>query len=338
MKRARLLFGSALFLLALATPTMANAIVLPCDSVVACLPRPVPLECPTVQITEGGQSVSFNTEFCDLAVDKQVSINGGTFVEADTAPDAAQAQVGDTVTYKIKVTNNSSEGLTPHGIVYVSDVLPGGVTYVSSSATAGNYITNGFFANYWYLPLLNGDNTSNLPATLTITTTSNATGLYQNTATLAKYDINGQCDGGCPYVDANAANDSNDAWIDPQIQVTRTPPPPPPPPTTSVGSDPDLCSNLDGFQFTVPAGFTRDKQTNICTPDQPPQAPKVLSVSTTAPTPPSEPSPPQVLAASTLSNTGSSLVESLIAGLLVIATLGLAIYGRLARKPSFLDI
>lgn len=156
-------------------------------------------------------------QICDLSVDKQVSINSSSFVEADTSADAAQAQVGDTVTWKIVVTNNSSEGLTPHGAVYVHDLLPSGVSYGSSSATAGNYITSGFFANYWYIPLLNSDSRTNLPATLTITSTSTATGLFQNTATLAKYDA-GSCDGGCAYVDGDPTNDSNDAWIDPSAK------------------------------------------------------------------------------------------------------------------------
>lgn len=160
-------------------------------------------------------------QVCDLSVDKQVSVNGGAFVEADTSADAAQAHVGDTITWKITVTNTSTEGLTPHGTVYVSDVLPSGVAYVSSSATSGNYLTSGLFANDWYLPLLQSDGgdgfVTTLPATLTITSTSTSTGLFKNTATLAKYD-QGSCDGGCTYVDGDPTNDSNDAWIDPSAK------------------------------------------------------------------------------------------------------------------------
>ncbi len=156
---------------------------------------------------------------CDLNVDKLVSVNGGPFVEADTSADAAQATVGDTITWKIIVSNNSTEGLIPYGFVYVHDVLPSGVAYVNSSASAGNYITSGFFANYWYIPLLGGGEfpSTTLPATLTITSTSTATGLFKNTATLAKYDT-GSCDGGCVYADGDPTNDSNDAWIDPSAK------------------------------------------------------------------------------------------------------------------------
>ncbi len=165
-----------------------------------------------------GEPSFVTSEGCDLSVDKQVSINGGAYTEADTSADAAQAHVGDTVTWKIIVTNMSSEGLTPTGTVYVSDVLPAaGVSYVSSSATAGNYQTTGFFANNWVLPLLDGSSATTLPATLTLTTTSTATGLFQNTATLSKFD-NGHCDGGCVYNDADSSNNSNDAWIDPSAK------------------------------------------------------------------------------------------------------------------------
>jgi uncharacterized repeat protein (TIGR01451 family) len=173
-------------------------------------PIPVQVQCSHDPDLHDGQ--------CDLAVDKQVSVDGGAYVEADTSTDAAQANVGDTITWKITVTNNSSGGYTPTGVVYVHDVLPSaGVNYVSSSATAGDYITSGFFADYWYLPLFNSDEESNLPATLTLTTTSTATGLFENTATLSKYD-QGNCDGGCTYSDADPSNDSNDAWIDPSAK------------------------------------------------------------------------------------------------------------------------
>jgi uncharacterized repeat protein (TIGR01451 family) len=208
---------------------------------------------------------------CDLAVDKQVSVNGGAFVEADTPADAAQAHVGDTITWKITVTNESTEGFTPTGTVYVNDLLPTGVAYVSSSATSGNYITSGLFANHWLLPLLQSDGDggfiTTLPATLTITSTSNSTGLFENIATLDKYD-NGHCDGGCVYGDSNPDNDSNDAWIDPSAP------------------------------------------------------PAVLGLNS---------GDPQVLA---LTNTGSSTVPSLIAGILIVGTLGIAGYGRLYRRPN----
>ena len=204
---------------------------------------------------------------CDLAVDKQVSFNGGPFVEADTSADAAQGHVGETVVWKITVTNTSTSGFEPTGTVYVQDILPSaGVSYVSSTATAGSYITSGFFQNYWELPLLQSDGedgfVTTLPATLTITSTATSVGLFQNTATLAKYD-NGRCDGGCTYADDNDSNDSNDAWIDPSTQ------------------------------------------------------PQVLGSSTTDPT---------------LTNTGSGVTESIVAGGLIAITLAVVLVGRRSSK------
>lgn len=160
-------------------------------------------------------SEEFPEGACDLAVDKLVSVNGGAFVEADTSADAAQAQVGDTITWKIILTNESSDGFTPYGWAHVKDLLPSGVSYVSSSATIGVYNTSGSFVNEWTVPLANSDGFSNLPATLTIVSTSTATGLFQNTAELTGYEYPFGPDGAVPYQDDNDSNDSNDAWIDP---------------------------------------------------------------------------------------------------------------------------
>lgn len=227
-----------------------------------------PLQCPTVD----GEFVNFNFDNCDLSVDKQVSVNGGAFVEADTSSAAASAHVGDTVTWQITVTNTNPD-FTPHGFVYIQDILPSGVTYGSYTATSGTYTPNdgSFFQNMWSLPLLQASGNSfvtTLPATLTITTTANSVGTFQNTTPFAKYDT-GSCDGGCPYSDADPDNNSNDAWINVQT------------------------------------------------------APKVLGETT---------GDPQVLA---LVDTGSSTTESLIAGLLIIATVGVLVYSRSARKRVY---
>jgi uncharacterized repeat protein (TIGR01451 family) len=204
MKSIRLRLTSASFALAIFSPVLIGG--------VASAQRIVQLPCPVVIEDGEFSSVNNNYENCDLSVDKLVSVNGGAFVEADTSSDAAFAHVGDTVTWKIIVTNNSPEGLTPHGVVYVKDELPSGVSYQSYSATNGtyNYNDGSLFENDWVLPLQD-----TLPATLTITTKSISTGLFQNTAILSLYDT-GSCDGGCPYADADPSNNSNDAWIDPQ--------------------------------------------------------------------------------------------------------------------------
>lgn len=178
------------------------------------------LQCPT----SDGEFVNFNSENCDLSVDKQVSVNGGAFVEADTSAAAAGAHVGDTVTWQITVTNTDPD-FTPHGTVYIRDLLPTGVTFNSYTATAGTYHNDDgtFFANNWILPMLQTvgqDTVTTLPATLTITTHASSVGLFDNIAVFSKYDT-GSCDGGCLYQDANPDNDSNDAWvnIEPAPQV-----------------------------------------------------------------------------------------------------------------------
>src|SRR5258708_7003277 len=66
---------------------------------------------------------------CDLKIDKQVSINGSAYAEADTSPEAVQAVIGDTVTWKITVSNTSCMGQIPVGKATVHDVLPSGSVF-----------------------------------------------------------------------------------------------------------------------------------------------------------------------------------------------------------------
>lgn len=228
MKRARLLLASASFIFMLAVPAVARAFT-------------EPLRCPTIIDDE----VSYNYDSCDLSIDKQVSVNGGPFENADTSGAAAAAQVGDTVTWKITVTNDSTPDLTPHGFVYINDVLPSSVSFSSYIASAG-----AFGSNTWTLPLMNEEG-SNLPATLTLTTDASEAGLAQNTAAFSRYDPGG-CDGCSGYTDANSEHDSNDAWVNikqkpsdgaPPPPVTEQTPPPSNPPqvlglSTTVGNPP----------------------------------------------------------------------------------------------------
>jgi len=95
----------------------------------------------------------------DLAITKTVS---------PTNPD-----VNSNVVFTIGLTNN---GPSNAAAVEVTDVLPAGYGYISSTATAGSYNnTNG----KWTLGTVNNAAT----ATLSITAKVNATGAYTNTAT-----------------------------------------------------------------------------------------------------------------------------------------------------------
>lgn len=204
----------------------AVPLMLPLGAVVHAQAAPdlQPLQC---RHTSDG--IFYSSEGCDLAVDKQVSINGGAFVEADTSATAAQAQVGDTVTWKVTVSNNTPDQgsiefpdpSNPFGLVRVSDILPtAGVSYDGTSYTAsvGNYSSN-----VWEIVLFDTTDPAhtNLPATLTIVTHATATGLYENTAKLSDYNpctSENTCSWQGGYQDANSANDSNDAWIDPSAK------------------------------------------------------------------------------------------------------------------------
>lgn len=193
MKKLRLLVILALF---------ASVFVLPLTVTTKAGAEAYKLKC----MNSDGEFSNTTTEGCDMAITKRVSVNGGAFFDADTSSSAVQAHIGDKVTWRIVVTNKSESGLTPFGIVKVSDTLPVGVTAVSSSATVGSYTSNTWTFNI---------GSSSTDPTLTITSTANATGLIKNSATFTDYDPN-NCDGPCedpPYVDANSANNTNDAYV-----------------------------------------------------------------------------------------------------------------------------
>jgi uncharacterized repeat protein (TIGR01451 family) len=88
---------------------------------------------------------------------------------------SACAAVGNNVTFTITATNNGS--LNASG-VNVTDALPSGYTYVSSTPSTGTY-TSG--TGVWAIGIL----ASGASQTLTITATVKATGIYLNTSTVA---------------------------------------------------------------------------------------------------------------------------------------------------------
>ncbi len=300
MRRARLLLASITFVLALATPGLVRATT--CGE--GCKVQPT-LSCGgfvTFEDEDGVHTVfQLQEGFCDLGIDKQVSVSGGPFVEADTSPAAAQALPNDTITWKVTVDNHSGEGLFPSGTIIVSDMLPGGVIYDSSSASSGSYNNA---THQWQF---NVDGSTTYPLTLTINSHPAVVGTDQNTATLSQYDPNNCGSGSDPcgfstYIDGDSSNNSNDAWVTiNNPPIGRSEGSPPPPPQTPPPSNP----------------------------------PQVLGLSTTVPNPPQTPKEqPKVLAATTLANTGSGLIESLIAGLLAISAIAVAAYGRLFRKRA----
>jgi uncharacterized repeat protein (TIGR01451 family) len=132
------------------------------------------LKCGKVEIITEDSVISNS---CDLAITKTVSVNGSTPPTSTTVTTPLQAHVGDSVVWTITVSNNSSQGLIPYGTVSIKDVLPSGVTYVSSNTNGAGTFSN----NSWSLPF------SSLKATLILTTTANTLGPVVNTATIFNF-------------------------------------------------------------------------------------------------------------------------------------------------------
>lgn len=205
-----------------------------------------------------GQEFPFNFNTgCDLSIVKEVSVDGASFLDANLVGEAAQGVLGNSVVWRVTVSDSSETDVQDYWIdttIRVYDVLPVGVTYQSHSTSDGTFDST---TGTWEFTL---SSSTTYPLTLTINTTAETTGQVMNNAYLS----GNFCDGWCEYSDANFANNSDDAWI--EISA----------------------------------------------------APVVLGEST-----------PQVLAA-----TGSGLVQSLIAGMLILVTIGILGYSKFARKNS----
>jgi uncharacterized repeat protein (TIGR01451 family) len=124
-------------------------------------------------------AVLYTTGAVDVSVTKSAS------------PDVVQ--VGDELTYTIEVTNN---GETPATGVTVTDDLPDGVTYVSSSASQG---TCGESAGTVTCEL--GDLAGGASASVEIVVTVDTDGTISNTASVATDQTNVNADGGTAVLD-----------------------------------------------------------------------------------------------------------------------------------------
>jgi uncharacterized repeat protein (TIGR01451 family) len=131
-------------------------------------PDPDTGECPTMPV-----------QSADLAVSKGVD---------DASPDE-----GDTIVYTINVTNNGPHSTT--GVV-ISDTLPGGVTYVTSTATQGSYNDG---TGLWTVGTLHDSDVG----TLTITATVDEDTAGQTITNVAEISASDQLDS-----DSNNNSDS----------------------------------------------------------------------------------------------------------------------------------
>jgi uncharacterized repeat protein (TIGR01451 family) len=132
------------------------------------LPDPISGECPTMPV-----------QSADLAVSKGV--------------DDASPEEGDTIVYTISVTNNGPHSTT--GVV-ISDTLPGGVTYVTSTATQGSYNDG---TGLWTVGTLHDSDVG----TLTITATVDEDTAGQTITNVAEISASDQLDS-----DSNNNSDS----------------------------------------------------------------------------------------------------------------------------------
>jgi gliding motility-associated-like protein/uncharacterized repeat protein (TIGR01451 family) len=92
--------------------------------------------------------------------------------------------IGKAVVFTIIATNNGPNGST--GAI-VTDILPGGYTYVSSTTTTGTFNPA---TGVWTIGTINTGST----VTLTITVTVNTTGTYISTATITGIETDGNTD------------------------------------------------------------------------------------------------------------------------------------------------
>ena len=164
-------------------------------------------------------SVAYSPPTSDLQVTK--TINNST------------APIGSTVVFTVKAKNNGPDNDTN---VVVSDLLPSGYIYASSSATAGTYnATTGI----WTIGNLNNGASQTLTITATVATTGNYTNtatisglnidtdMSNNTATAARFDacdpLSGNIDSdGDGITDICDLDDDNDGILDTDEQACTT--------------------------------------------------------------------------------------------------------------------
>jgi uncharacterized repeat protein (TIGR01451 family) len=121
--------------------------------------------------------------------------------------DNATPNVGDNVTFTITVTNNGPDAATG---VQVTDQLPAGLTYVSSTTTQGTYDEN---TGLWETLTIADQGTATL--TITATVEETAAGGVTNTATITASD----------QYDPDDTNNEDSQDVDPQqsdLAITKT--------------------------------------------------------------------------------------------------------------------
>ena len=167
------------------------------------------------KIKNGGRVNAYGAVQYAVGSDLSIGMTG--------SPNPAVLSLGDNLTYQMTVTNN---GLSTDPGVTVTDTLPAGVTFVSSSSSPGSCIGNSTITCNLGI-MVNGAS-----ATVTIVVTPMAAGSLNNTADVA---------GSNPSPDPDTANNS--------ITVNTTVLATPPPATGSSGG------NNGGYCFIATAAY-----------------------------------------------------------------------------------
>jgi uncharacterized repeat protein (TIGR01451 family) len=181
-------------------------------------------------------SASVGAQSADLEVTKTVDI--------------PTANVGETVTFTVTLTNNGPSDATG---VEVTDLLPTGLTFVSANASPGSY-TNG--TGLWSV----GNLANASQATLTITATVDQAGPITNAASITASD----------QPDPDGGNNTDDATVDGQaadLAITKTVNDDTPAPNGPViftvtlsNSGPNVATGIT-VSDPVPTGLTFDNVT-----------------------------------------------------------------------------
>ncbi|OGL38650.1 hypothetical protein A3B63_01240 [Candidatus Saccharibacteria bacterium RIFCSPLOWO2_01_FULL_49_22] len=200
MKSFKLLIAGA-FVFALLTPVLATRVV----------SAQTALQC-VIDFGEFGEDST--SSGCDLGIQKLVSVNGGTFFDANAEADAVSAHIGDSVVWKVIITDLSEVDASDYyvsGTIQVfDDPFPSQVTFVSYSTSDGS--TYDPTTGAWQFTL----NASNQPdVTLTINSTASNVGLARNFAYLAGYACDPDfCENSGEYSDSNTENNADQAWAE----------------------------------------------------------------------------------------------------------------------------
>ncbi|MFT4015575.1 MAG: gliding motility-associated C-terminal domain-containing protein [Agriterribacter sp.] len=146
------------------------------------------------------------------AVDRGISIS----VNNPSAP------AGNNVVFTLTAINN---GTSPATGITVTDILPSGFTYLSSSASQGTYDNT---TGIWSVgALAAGDD-----ATLTITATVNVAGSYQNTVSISGTEA-----------DTNNSNDNASVTVTPSVSQ----------PVFAAGSSSSRCQDTGRITYSATA-------------------------------------------------------------------------------------